>query len=95
MFVLIVMMLIGFFVLYLVVSAATGGQRKEALANQDEVLADMFDGEPETVSYTATLVNLPADIVIAEAHRRGYEIIADSQTTHGPRRLMFARRSES
>lgn len=91
MVVFIVVLLILFAVMYAVVSGSTGSQRKKAVENQDELLEELFAGDPETVSYTATLVNLPADAVIAEAHRRGYQVIADSQTTYGPRRLVFGR----
>jgi hypothetical protein len=88
---LVVLLLIGFFLLFIVVVSSTGKQRKKALAGKDDRLAELFAGEPDTISYSATLVNLPAEVVIEEAHRRGYRVIADSQTQYGPRNLTFAR----
>ena len=85
--------LIVFAMLYAVVAVFSDKRQNKALARKDELLAEMFQGEPETVSFTATMADLPANIVIEDAHRRGYRVIADSKTQHGPRELTFAKDS--
>lgn len=54
------------------------------MKRKDELLGEMFSGDPPTVSWRETISGLPADVVIAEAHQRGYAVIADSG--HGKNR---------
>lgn len=91
MFGVIVVLLIGFAMLYAVVSVFSDKRQDKALARKDELLAEMFRGQPATVSFTATMADLPANVVIEDAHRRGYRIVADSKSQYGPRQLTFAK----
>ena len=86
-----VVFLIVFAMLYAIVAVFSDKRQNKALDRKDELLEEMFEGDPATVSFTATMADLPADVVIEDAHRRGYRIIADSKSQYGPRELTFAK----
>lgn len=88
-FVLFLLMLAG--LLLIAVLFGTGRSQKEAVANKDALLAEIFDGR-EQVMFEGKLVGLPADVVMEHAAEYGYRCVSVSEKP-GLKTLIFERRS--
>jgi hypothetical protein len=89
--VLFALLAVAFVVMLLLVIEGGKGSRTKALANRDQILAGMFGGDPVTVTFREWNGSLPAEVVIDEAHRRGYRVLTETSPTRNSRELTFGR----
>lgn len=89
----IAVVVILFFYITVGTLTATEGKQKAAVADQDVILAALFDGS-ETVEFHETFVGLPATVVVTRAAEFGYELAASTASQYGMRTLTLTRVEE-